>query len=672
MTRGGRIPLRCDMAALPTAFRFASTITSHAVLQAAPSRAVLWGFSPDNATVTVTDDNGVTFIGAITTAAHLVGEQHNDTHIWRVVLPAITASMTPHSFTAASANGASAKIHDVLFGDVWVCSGQSNMAYSVNGSNGYTVAHPPVNDSRREIADMADRRWRNIRLLFVEKQASEVPMLEAAVAPSTRGDQRDDHEHDDRVASDRVASADPVIGWSEPCPNATCRVDFSAVCFFFGRDISDALARAGSPRPVGLIGTYWGGKHVEAFSSQDALDKCIDPRGGNPHGSKELWNGMIHPLLNQTIRGVVWYQGEANRRNPGGEYDGYNCTFPAMITDWRSKWHAASGGETAVDFPFGFVQLNSRGDDPVYNSPLDPLNPFSDRFGFAGLRWSQSAGYGYAPNPAQPNVFMAVSVDTPDRPYPVAVNGRPDGHKAFNVHSPFKQPVAARLARACLHLVYRDLVAVDTPGPRPGALTRSTDNTSLLLEVVGLSEGGEVLPLRTSRGFEVSSNSWLSWWRPVPARRENSTHVRIGPVPTKALSLRYNWYSNPCGEGEFGCAVYVSARPIGNLSGEEPFLPLPPFIVVGASKSVDPLRAWVVAAAALFVVIVAAAALGCLRRLYRACGYCSDRKTSAGLASSPPSTSIAPVSVLFGAKPRAHRQLAEEQELTSTTLASTA
>lgn len=87
-----------------------------------------------------------------------------------------------------------------------------------------------------------------------------------------------------------------------------------------------------------------------------------------------------------------------------------------MIADWRAKWAAMTDGRTSSQFPFGFVQLNSIGNNSVYDSPTDPGDDLSPVFGYAALRWSQTASYGFVPNPAQPRVFMAVSYDTPDRP----------------------------------------------------------------------------------------------------------------------------------------------------------------------------------------------------------------------------------------------------------------
>ena len=137
------------------------------------------------------------------------------------------------------------------------------------------------------------------------------------------------------------------------------------------------------------------------------------------------------------------YQGESDATHPGGSVDCYNCTFPAMVNDWRSKFHRSTNGETDARFPFGVVQLNSIGNATVYNNPADPTNgdPLSPAWGYAGLRWSQSTGHGFVPNAAQPNVFMAVSVDTPDRPTPYPINGKPQGDPQVTTLTPSPKPL---------------------------------------------------------------------------------------------------------------------------------------------------------------------------------------------------------------------------------------
>jgi sialate O-acetylesterase len=446
------------------------------------------------------------------------------------------------------------------------------MEYSVNGSNGEVIKHPPVNNSLDEIKTMAEAQYAHIRFIRAGHQLGPTPMLEL-LSPHNGG------------------SMEPVNGWTSPCIIVggieKCRVDFSSMCWFYGRNVYSALAAQGKPRPIGLIEDCWSGSPDEQWSSRDALAKCLDPTKKITDGG--MWNGMIRPVLNTTIKGAIWYQGESDASHPGPPgYDGYNCTFPAMIADWRAKWHESTGGQTDPQFPFGIVQLNSIGNGTVYHNPAEdfPANDFSAAYGYAGLRWSQSAGYGYVPNRALPNTFMAVSMDTPDRPYPfTGINGNHD--EGFNVHSPFKQPTAARLARAGLALVYGvGDVAMDTTGPLPGQITRVVDPGNgleqLILSVKNV--GGGVAPLRSERGFEAFSCSDATHkkgtchWVSAQATKANSTAVWISGVPTNATKLRYNWYSNPCGMNCFGCAVYVNAKPIGGLSGEEDFLPLPPFI----------------------------------------------------------------------------------------------
>ena len=243
------------------------------------------------------------------------------------------------------------------------------MAYSLSGSNGNSIVHPPVNNSKAEVADM--HNWDHIRLYRAGKQASNTEMLEPH-------------------ANDPGGSTAAIQGWTPPCTSdGVCRVDFSSMCYFYGRNLFSALQQAGLNRPIGLIGSYWGGTADELWSSPDALHKCLDPSKPIPKPDSSLYYGMLSPFLRSTIKGAVWYQGEADSRHPGGQYDGYNCTFPQMIQDWRNKWFEFSGRRTNQSFPFGFVQLNSIGNAAVYDHPADPHNDLSPQFGYAGLRWSQ-------------------------------------------------------------------------------------------------------------------------------------------------------------------------------------------------------------------------------------------------------------------------------------------
>eukprot|EP00656_Telonema_subtile_P039489 TRINITY_DN44596_c0_g1_i1.p1 TRINITY_DN44596_c0_g1~~TRINITY_DN44596_c0_g1_i1.p1 ORF type:complete len:220 (+),score=30.68 TRINITY_DN44596_c0_g1_i1:177-836(+) len=145
--------------------------------------------------------------------------------------------------------------------------------------------------------------------------------------------------------------------------------EFSAVCYFFGRDLARALT---PPRPLGLIETAVGGTPDQHWSSPDAIQQCKGSHSWNwPSNFSDsvLWNGFVVPLLRTSITGVIWYQGEGNAGADGRQY---NCSFQAMIRDWRAKFHEHTDGATAMDFPVGRVQLNSNGkaagnDNPHHN-----------------------------------------------------------------------------------------------------------------------------------------------------------------------------------------------------------------------------------------------------------------------------------------------------------------
>eukprot|EP00937_MAST-01D_sp_MAST-1D-sp2_P000996 g996.t1 len=535
-------------AAADPAFRFSNAYGNDMVLQSAPQHAAVWGFTSHEDDVVTVRLGNATVVKADPPVLYL------GNWTWRAELPPTAASLTAQwTISASSAkSGAVATLRRVLFGDVWVCSGQSNMAYAMGG-------HMAVNNSREEVAAMANYSDA-LRLYQVGNKGSDVPLSEN---PSP-------------------------AGWSPPCPfsnttNSTLcsRSGFSAVCWFFGRDTFDALPAA-AKRPIGLVESNVGGTPVEHWSSPAALARCRNPAGGRYHPDSVLWNGMIVPLLNTTIKGAVWYQGEQNAGRPGGMYDGYNCTFPVMIDDWRAQWRAGTRGQTDATFPFGFVQLNGNGAADGFNGSAvdDPvLGAYSNRWGFAGLRWAQTAGYGYAPNPRMLNTFMAVALDTPN----------PSG----GVHSPYKQPVGSRLARAGLGAAYG--IKQPTRGPVVESVrwadTR-TPTSSLTVVVGGLLGAGAgaspSLLVRNTTGFEVlmprppDGNTsrpglWLN--APVVAHDAGAGTVTLAGAPANGTHLRYEWYGNPCGLGCFECAVYGAVPPLGALSGELDFLPLPPFII---------------------------------------------------------------------------------------------
>jgi sialate O-acetylesterase len=195
--------------------------------------------------------------------------------------------------------------NDVYVGEVWVCSGQSNMQWAVSQC------------SKEEIEEVQKTGPNpRLRLFYVPRVPETQPV-------------------DDVKASWTTAEPKTVI-------------PFSATAYFFGRDLQKALNV-----PVGLIHTSWGGTRAEAWTSRAVLDHHPvykgEPRPGDklhPNIASVLYNGMIHPLLNYRIKGAIWYQGESN----AGKAYAYRELFPMMIQNWRKDWGQG-------DFPFYFVQL---------------------------------------------------------------------------------------------------------------------------------------------------------------------------------------------------------------------------------------------------------------------------------------------------------------------------
>ncbi|XP_067675941.1 sialate O-acetylesterase-like [Haliotis asinina] len=495
----------------PSNFTFASYYGNHMVLQRAPKQAIIWGYSPNIGEVIKVKVEGQETIS---------GRVYNDSiygvGIWKVTLPPMSQP-GPFTITASSATE-TITLTDVLFGDVWICSGQSNMQFTVNRMFNATA----------EIA--AATNFTNIRLFSVALKFNPTETLDLLAVNE---------------------------GWSLPSKKSlvdhTGSVYFSAVCWLYGRLMYQEFAY-----PIGLIDTSYGGTPIEAWSSRDALAQCgisptdiVDsyvyeiektlPGYTNSHTPTQLWNCMIHPLLNMTIYGVIWYQGE-NNAIPHSNTHKYNCTFPAMISDWRLKFNQGSLGQTDKLFPFGFVQLGPKDPKPSVQS------------GYAEIRWHQTADYGYVPNPKMKKTFMAVAMDLADF-------GSPYG----SVHIRDKPDVARRLYLSGLRVAYgKEVLAA---GPLPTIVVENT--TQLILTYQ------EKILYRNLEGFEVLCSvpgTHNTIWTPTPILSALPTSITLyslvcGEGQT-ILGLRYSWRESPCAFKT--CTVY---------SADNPLLPGPPFLV---------------------------------------------------------------------------------------------
>lgn len=201
-------------------------------------------------------------------------------------------------------------LENILFGEVWLCSGQSNMYQPLKGYTGQ-----PTFGGAMAIANSNNP---HLRLFTAHKIGSKIPLKNLK-----------DYSSWKEASSENVS-------------------DFSAVGYFFAQQLQQIL-----DVPVGIIHTSWGASNVEAWISKEVMgsfqeltiseDDIVKRPNRTP---TSLFNAMLNPLIPYTIKGVLWYQGESNRNDP----EGYKSLLPAMVKDWRTRW--AIG-----DFPFYFVQI---------------------------------------------------------------------------------------------------------------------------------------------------------------------------------------------------------------------------------------------------------------------------------------------------------------------------
>jgi sialate O-acetylesterase len=226
--------------------------------------------------------------------------------LWKVKIQTPKAG-GPYEVTVS--DGKSVKLKNVLIGEVWVCSGQSNMEMPVKGFN-----NQPIVGSGEAIAFSSNP---NIRLFTVKKATSLVPL-------------------DDFSGSWSLCEPENVI-------------NFSATGYFFGLMLNKALHV-----PVGLINASWGGTRIEPWISESGCKKFdwvkIPDKKPVENLSQQtptvLFNAMINPIVGYGMRGAIWYQGESNR-NEAAEYQ---KLMPGLIENWRALWEIG-------DFSFYYIQI---------------------------------------------------------------------------------------------------------------------------------------------------------------------------------------------------------------------------------------------------------------------------------------------------------------------------
>ena len=411
---------------------------------------------------------------------------------WSVKLTKLAAA-GPHTLTVKGKN--TVTFSDVLVGEVWLGSGQSNMAMTVNRAKDFAQ----------------------------EQEAAKFPQIRIFTEAS---------------GAANSAQSEGKGSWVVCSPDSVAR--FSATAYFFGREIHKALGV-----PVGLINSSVGGTPIESwiapgaqtaspelkgfFESARNAKKATDPaqakakfdadlakwqetakkakadgkpapkrpqdpvalaeRKGNVGG---LFNGKIAPLIPYAIRGALWYQGEANSAPEKAQF--YEAQLKLLVTDWRARW--------GHEFPFAWVQLPN--------------------FGGAGRDWPL-VREAMLKTLALPKTGMAITIDIGEEK---------------DIHPKNKQDVGRRLAAWALGTVYGQKVS--TSGPLPGGhQVRGSEVVLSFRHTDGglTAKGGEL------KGFVIAGAD--KQWKPATARIEGDKVIVSSADVKQPLAARYAWENWP-------------------------------------------------------------------------------------------------------------------------------
>ena len=464
-------------------FKLAAVFSDHMVLQREKPVPV-WGWADAGEKVTIE------FAGQSKSATA------DSTGKWVAKLDALKTNAEPQVLKVSSDKDHKAEVKDVLVGEVWLGSGQSNMALTVNRAQDYEK----------------------------EQAAADLPLI--------RG-------FKENSAGAATAQPDAKGTW-EVCSPATVG-GFSATLYFMGREIHRELKV-----PVGLINSSVGGTPIESWidaaeqakvpelkaapeapakkltpeqvakakadfeaataawrkaavaakkAGQPLPRKPLDPAGVRERkaGIGNLFNGKIAPLIPYAIRGVIWYQGEANSRSPKGIL--YQYQLPLLVKDWRARW-----GE---ELPFAWVQL------PNYARAAEDWCLVRD----AELKTL-----------SLPHTGMAITIDIGEE---------------SNIHPKNKQDVGKRLSFWALGDVYGKKVAA-TSGPLPAG---HEIKGAKIVVTFKHTEGGLKAKDGAVKGFMLAGED--KQWKPATAEIDGNTITVSSAEVTKPVALRYAWSQYP-------------------------------------------------------------------------------------------------------------------------------
>ena len=469
---------------------------------------------------------------------------------WILKLGKLKASGKPQTLTVRGRN--TLTVNDVLVGEVWLASGQSNMAMQIKGK-----LHGSVERADEEIAAA---KHPEIRMFMQDAPFS---IYGLAVPP--------EQPLQDRPGKWFVCSPETVA-------------DFSAMGYFFARDLLNELHT-----PVGILSAAVGGTPIEAWMSlaaqqavpafkplladwqkrladfdpareqatfleaksawlkqRSAALKAKQPAPKAPSPFKNiavmkpggLFNGVIAPLVPYTIRGVIWYQGERNAAGPFTEL--YGEQLKTLISDWRAQWHD--------DFHFAWVQLS--GVQKEQRLPSEPTG------------WGVAVRDGQRRALSVPRTSMAITID---------LGGITAGHPTN------KTEFAARLSKVVLHDVYQKDIAIWS-----GPLFKSVQTEAGQMVLTFDHADGLKAKSGKLEGFAIAGADQKFEW--ADARVENGKVIAANPKVTDPKALRYAWAGNPKGNlvnaaglpaSPFRTDDFILAAVVSPASKVEKWAPLP-------------------------------------------------------------------------------------------------
>ena len=404
----------------------------------------------------LTGPNGYTYTSAPAPVASSDDPALHGT--WKVLLPARPAGLgyTVAALCSGCTNATGVQLNGVGFGEVWLCSGQSNMEDPVLTTVSRNESYAAAATGKYDHVRLYQAGWRMGRK-----------------TPTWIMPQKPDDSQGYPQQSWQLPR-----GCSDHTGGPTCSLQrFSAMCWYFGKNLADKMAEeeekaertlGAEPVPIGLVHSSIGGTtiqqwmppttvgnstctdnncgYVEQLSPRSPVqpsteDKCTNTSLVNvwscPSGTcADLYHGMIAPFVNVTIAGAIWYQGEQNVAFGAGSIakkSGYACQQASLIASWREAFSAVPG-TTDHQFPFGITSLaggcsesfplwsefqhfteaawqSCATDSNGVNQRTSPVcKDMSDDWA-GGLRVAQTGGYGHMPNAALPNTFLGQAFD---------------------------------------------------------------------------------------------------------------------------------------------------------------------------------------------------------------------------------------------------------------------